>query len=223
MLMMNYWYIWHTDCLMLLVDNFKLVAHRWMFSFFYGKLCCPPPSTGSGKNRILCATSDDLFQIFGYIIRCWVAMELPCEICTAKMPSKSKLIEIGGRCFLGSASMKMAKTHMLGWKGFGIGHWGLHWVRWDPHRIIACVFLVAYYHWQKDSHTSSMRICIESAGSALSAGGAKHGSLHQGIFRCIINGYSSVPVLHVARPALIGIPLVDKHMEKKLANVQEAM
>jgi hypothetical protein len=62
-----------------------------------------------------------------------------------------------------------------------------------------------------------MRICIESAG------GAEHGSLHQRIFRCIINGYSSVPVFHVARPALLGIPLVDKHMKKKLANVQEAM
>jgi hypothetical protein len=40
----------------------------------------------TGKNRILCATSDDMFQIFGYIFRWWVAMELPCEVCTAKMP-----------------------------------------------------------------------------------------------------------------------------------------
>jgi hypothetical protein len=53
----------------------------------------------SGKNWILCATLDDVFQIFGYIFRCWVAMELPCVICTAKMPPKSKLIESGGGCF----------------------------------------------------------------------------------------------------------------------------
>jgi hypothetical protein len=45
----------------------------------------------------------DPIQIFGYIFRFWVAIELPCEIYRAKMPSKSKLIEIGGRCFLGSA------------------------------------------------------------------------------------------------------------------------
>jgi hypothetical protein len=34
----------------------------------------------TGKNRILCATSDDMFQIFEYIFRCWVAMELPCKL-----------------------------------------------------------------------------------------------------------------------------------------------
>jgi hypothetical protein len=82
------------------------------------------------KNRILCGTSDDMFQIFGNIFRCWVAIELPCEICTAKMLPKSNLVEIGGRCFLGSAFIlydtvvkgiwlglfytNMAKTHMLG-------------------------------------------------------------------------------------------------------------
>jgi hypothetical protein len=53
-----------------------------------------------GKNRILCATSDDIFQIFGYIFRFWVAMGLSCEICTVKMPPKEELVEIGGRCFL---------------------------------------------------------------------------------------------------------------------------
>jgi hypothetical protein len=58
----------------------------------------------TGKNRILCATSDDMFEIFVYIFRCWVAMELPCEICKAMMPPKSELVEIGGRCFLGGAS-----------------------------------------------------------------------------------------------------------------------
>jgi hypothetical protein len=61
-------------------------------------------------------------------------MELPCEVYAAKMPPKSELIEIGGRCFLGSACLillyrgligsvlkygsvcftKMARTHMLG-------------------------------------------------------------------------------------------------------------
>jgi hypothetical protein len=60
---------------------------------------------------------------------------VPCEICTAKMPPKSDLVEIGGRCFLESASClillymgliglvleygsvcftNMAKTHLLG-------------------------------------------------------------------------------------------------------------
>jgi hypothetical protein len=32
-------------------------------------------------------------------------MELPCEICAVKTPPKSKLIEIGGRCFMRSASV----------------------------------------------------------------------------------------------------------------------
>jgi hypothetical protein len=32
-------------------------------------------------------------------------MELPCKICTAKMPQKSDFIEISGRCFLESASI----------------------------------------------------------------------------------------------------------------------
>jgi hypothetical protein len=34
----------------------------------------------TGKNRILCATSDDMFQIFEYICRCWVALELPFKL-----------------------------------------------------------------------------------------------------------------------------------------------
>jgi hypothetical protein len=42
---------------------------------------------------------------FEYIFQFWVAMELPCEICTAKMPPKGELVEIGGRGFLGSASI----------------------------------------------------------------------------------------------------------------------
>jgi hypothetical protein len=53
-----------------------------------------------------------MFQIFGYIFRCWVAMELPCKICTAKMPPKSKLNEIGGRCFLGSTSVCLVLLYM---------------------------------------------------------------------------------------------------------------
>jgi hypothetical protein len=103
--------IWHTECLMWLVDWFKLLAHRLMFSFllwasasevmlFTRKHERPPILL-----RILCATLDDMFQIFGYILRCWVAMELPCEICTAKMLPKGKLVGIGGRCFLESASI----------------------------------------------------------------------------------------------------------------------
>jgi hypothetical protein len=33
------------------------------------------------------------------------------------------------------------------WKGFNTGHWGLHWVWWDLHRIIAWVFLVPERIW----------------------------------------------------------------------------
>jgi hypothetical protein len=46
-----------------------------------------------------------------------VAMELSCEICTAKMPPKGELVEIGGRCFLGSASML-----------FDTAVYGTHWI-----------------------------------------------------------------------------------------------
>jgi hypothetical protein len=37
-------------------------------------------------------------------------MELLCELCTAKMPPKNKLVEIGGRYFLGSASILFDTT-----------------------------------------------------------------------------------------------------------------
>jgi hypothetical protein len=53
-----------------------------------------------------------MFQIFGNIFRCWVAMELPCE-----MHPKSKLVEIDGRCFLGSAFIL-----------FNIAVYGTHWI-----------------------------------------------------------------------------------------------
>jgi hypothetical protein len=55
--------------------------------------------------RVGSYASDVMFQIFGYFFRCWVAMELPREVCATKMSPKSELIEIGGRCFLGSASV----------------------------------------------------------------------------------------------------------------------
>jgi hypothetical protein len=61
---------------------------------------------------------DVMFQIFGYFFRCWVAMELPCEVCAAKMPPKSELIEIGGMCFLRSASVL-----------FDTAVKGTHWIR----------------------------------------------------------------------------------------------
>jgi hypothetical protein len=43
-------------------------------------------------------------------------MELPCEICTAKMPPKGEIVEIGGRCFLGSILFDTAVqgTHWIG-------------------------------------------------------------------------------------------------------------
>jgi hypothetical protein len=40
-----------------------------------------------------------------------------CKICAAKMLPKSKLIEIGGRCFLGSASVL-----------FDTAVWGTYWI-----------------------------------------------------------------------------------------------
>jgi hypothetical protein len=43
----------------------------------------------------------------------------------------------------------------------------------------------------------------------------EHGSLHQGILRCFVTRNEL--------PALLITPLVDGHMKKKLANVQEAM
>jgi hypothetical protein len=44
----------------------------------------------------------------------FVAMELPCDICLAKMPPKSELVEISGRCFLGSASILFDTTGLIG-------------------------------------------------------------------------------------------------------------
>jgi hypothetical protein len=72
-------------------------------------------------------------------------MELPCKICRAKMPPKGELVEIGGRCFLGSASIlfdtagsvleygsvcftNMAKTHLLGLERVQYQSLGMHWV-----------------------------------------------------------------------------------------------
>jgi hypothetical protein len=55
-----------------------------------------------------------------------------------------------------------------GWKVFSVGNWGLHWVWWDLHRIIAWVFLVAYHHWRKDSHTwTSDTFLLVSIGTTL--------------------------------------------------------
>jgi hypothetical protein len=136
----------------LVVYKYRLVQTYWtsLNIFFYGRMGLTISAAKleimlftSRKHehplvlvKIGCATSDDMFQIFGYIFRCWVAMELPCEICIAKMPPKSNLVEIGGRCFLGSASIclillyegligsvlefgsvcftNMAKTHIMG-------------------------------------------------------------------------------------------------------------
>jgi hypothetical protein len=83
---------------------------------------------GSGKNRIICVTSDDMFQIFGYIFWCWVAVELPClqrvnllksvaDVSWGAHPSCLILLytglirlvlEYGSVCF-----KNMAKTYML--------------------------------------------------------------------------------------------------------------
>jgi hypothetical protein len=110
-----------------------------------------------------------LVRIGSYVLRmdrflcAMVAMELPCEVCTVKMPPKSKLVEFGGRfswrahlsCLIllyrrliGSVLeyslvcfTNMAKTHMMGLER------AQYWA------IIAWVRLVAYYHWRKDSHT----------------------------------------------------------------------
>jgi hypothetical protein len=45
-------------------------------------------------------------------------MDLPCEICVAKMPPKSKHVEIGDWCFLNSASILLdtavQETHWIG-------------------------------------------------------------------------------------------------------------
>jgi hypothetical protein len=49
-------------------------------------------------------------------------MELPCEICTAKMPPKGELVQIGGRCFLGSASI-LFDTAVYGTYWIGPGIW----------------------------------------------------------------------------------------------------
>jgi hypothetical protein len=53
-------------------------------------------------------------------------MELPCKICTAKMPPKSKLIEIEGKCFLESASILFDTAVMGTWSAGGAEHWSLH-------------------------------------------------------------------------------------------------
>jgi hypothetical protein len=55
---------------------------------------------------------------------------LPCEICRAKMPPKGELFEIGGRCFLGSASI-LFDTAVLG------AHWiwNMEYGSWNMARI----------------------------------------------------------------------------------------
>jgi hypothetical protein len=73
---------WNGSNCLHIVECFLLQSRR---------LCCllnTPADTG--KNRILCATSDDMFHIFEYMFRFLVAMELPCGICTAKDVSKER-------------------------------------------------------------------------------------------------------------------------------------
>jgi hypothetical protein len=138
-----------------------------------------------------------MFQIFGIIFRYRVAMELPCEICAAKTPPKSKLIEIGGRCFLGSASVLFdtdvtyrgligsvleygKDTHAEFGKGSipGIEDcMGLMGSTGGKIRILelqipCCCFLL-------------IRPPFEA--EAWSAGSAEHGSLHQGIYSDVLS------------------------------------
>jgi hypothetical protein len=156
------------------------------------------------------------------------------------MPPKSDLVEIGGMCFLGSASIlfdtAVYGTHWIGpgiWLGLfyeygkdSFAGFGKGWVPgiegwWDPHRINYWVFLVAYHHWRKDLHTWTSDILL-----LLSIDWA---TLNMG--RCI-KGYSDVLSLDIVPsefytrhelPALLGTPSVDEHMEKKLPNVQDAV
>jgi hypothetical protein len=116
-----------------------------------------------------------MFQSFGYTFRCWVAMELPCEICATKMPPKSinllksmacvspsclillyrgltgSVLKYGSVCFLFVLWIWQGHTCWV-WQEFNTRHWGLHWVWWDLDQIIAWVILVAS-HWRKDLHT----------------------------------------------------------------------
>jgi hypothetical protein len=66
-------------------------------------------------------------------------MELQCEMCTAKMPRKGKLVEIGGRCFLGSASIL-----------FDTAVKGTHWI--DPG-----ILLGLFYEYGKDKHAGARK------------------------------------------------------------------
>jgi hypothetical protein len=118
------------------------------------------------------------------------------------MPSKSRLVEIGGKCFLGSASILFDRAAL-----------GL--MRCTPNLGVLC-----------GGRIRILELCccfllIEPPfeGEAWSAGGAKHGSMHQEIFLFFVTGYSSICEL----PALLEAPLVNGHVEKKLFNSQEAM
>jgi hypothetical protein len=80
-------------------------------------------------------------------------MELPCKICTAKMPPKNKFIEIGGRCFLRSASVLFDTTVK-----------GTHWI--GPG-----IWLCLFYEYGKDTHAGfgkdsipGIENCIKSDG-----------------------------------------------------------
>jgi hypothetical protein len=201
-------------------------------------------STDTGKNRILCATSDDMFQIFGSIFRFWVAMELPCEICTAKMPPRGELVEIGGRCFLGSVSIlfdtAVQETHWIGpgiWLGllyervqYRLLRIALGLMGSTPNNCL-CVLdgippLAERFAYLKFRYLVA---AFYRLGHPLRERLGVLGALNMG--RCI-RGYSDVlsfdivPAKSFRRhelPALLGTPLVDEHMEKKLANIQGAM
>jgi hypothetical protein len=74
-------------------------------------------------------------------------MELPYETCTEKMPPKSKLFAIGGRCFLGSASI-LFDTAILGTHWIGPGIW-----------------LSLFYEYGKDTHAGAGKGSVPGIGS----------------------------------------------------------
>jgi hypothetical protein len=84
-----------------------------MFSFFYGPddFCFkvmlftrkherPLVLVRIGSYVLTDETTCFKYLSIFFIFRCWVAMELPCEICKAKMPLKGKFVEIGSSTIL---------------------------------------------------------------------------------------------------------------------------
>jgi hypothetical protein len=123
-------------------------------------------------------------------------MELPCEICAVKTPPKSKLIEISGRCFMRSASVLFDTALGKGSiPGIALG-------------LMLLLSIDSAKLWRRG---------LECWGLWTWVAASKNIPM---FYHWIVPSESFT--WHELT-ALLGTPLVDGHMEKKLAYIQKAM